>query len=355
MISIGSEKRLMIHLNDSNKIDVNLIGTKAANLGILLQNNINVPDGFVISTNAYDLYLKYNRLDEIIQQALGEMEDEDIESIKLCSNKIKNAFFEAKLPNEVISEIQSQSMLINNFPMAIRSSASAEDLPKASFAGQYDSYLNVYGENDVLDYIKKCYSSLWTTRAISYRIRNHIPHLNLEVAVIIQRLIPAKSAGILFTTNPINPKPPQIIIESNFGLGESIASGKISPDQFIISKESKTKSSFKIIDKRIGNKKISIHPHSSTEHSGVEVLDLPIHLNEKASLTDSQIFKLSRIGIQIEKIFGGIPQDIEWAIDKDDNIYILQTRPITSKISSEDNELLNLIRSNFFRMKTYTS
>ncbi len=330
-----SEEPLLIHLDKIYDIDMNLIGMKAKNLGTLVQSNINVPKGIVISTNAYNLFIKENNLEELIQKTLKEMESEKIESINLCSTKIRNAILEAQLPDKVRSEIKTHSAIIDNFSLAIRSSASAEDLPKASFAGQYDSYLNIKGEDDVLYHIKRCYSSLWTMRAISYRIRNQISHLNIKIAVIIQKLIPAKCAGILFTSNPINPNQPQVIIESNFGLGESIASGTISPDQFIVRREGKSKLLFRIVDKRVGNKKTSIHPHSSNLRSGVEIFDLPDQLNNKPSLNDSQILELSRIGIQIENIFDGNPQDIEWAIDKADNIYILQTRPITAKSSTE--------------------
>ncbi|TFG17161.1 MAG: hypothetical protein EU531_04165 [Promethearchaeota archaeon] len=333
------ERKLLIDLNDTDNLDVNLIGMKAANLGTLIQNNIKVPNGYVISTNAYELFLKYNNLEEVIHNELSKMDNKSFESIKLCSTKIRNAFLEGKLPRPLIFELQSKSNSIFNQPLAIRSSALAEDLPGLSFAGQYDSYLNIKGEEDIIRHIKRCYSSLWTTRAISYRIKNNIPHFNLKVALIIQELVSAKSAGILFTTNPINPEQPQIIIESNFGLGESIASGKISPDQFVVNRKNKKKTMLSIIDKRVGNKRISIHPNSSLNGSGVEILELPDHLNEKPSLSDKQIIELSRIGIQIEAIFKRKPQDIEWAIDKDDKINIVQTRPITSKLPSENQDL----------------
>lgn len=335
------EGKLLIHLNDidKDKVNVNLIGMKAANLGNLIKNNIKVPMGYVISTKAYNLFLKYNNLEPVIQKSLAEMNNKSYESIKLISTKIRNAFLEGQLPEELIFEIQSKSTSIFNQPLAIRSSALAEDQPKMSFAGQYDSYLNINGEEDIFHHIKLCYSSLWTTRAISYRIKNNIPHFNLKVALIIQKLVSAKSAGILFTTNPINPNQSQIIIESNFGLGESIASGKISPDQFFVKWKKKKKNVFRIIDKRVGNKKISIQPNSATKGSGVEVLELPDNLNEKPSLSDKQILELSRIGIEIEDIFDSKPQDIEWAIDKNNDINILQTRPITSKPSSKISDI----------------
>ena len=338
-MSIVIDGTLLIHLKDVHNIDVNLIGMKAANLGRLIQNNINVPEGYVIKSNAYKLFLKHNNLRDLIHNVLSEMDYNNIESIKSCSMKIRNAFTEGQIPDQMMQEIQSKSESIFSHPLAIRSSASSEDLPNMSFAGQYDSYLNIMGEEDILKHIKSCYSSLWTTRAISYRIKNKISHFDLEVAVIIQKLISAKSAGILFTINPINPNQSQIFIESNFGLGESIASGKISPDQFIIERDRKKKKLFKIIDKRVGNKRYSIHPHSSINTSGVEILDLPDKLNEKPSLSDKQILELCKIGIQIESIFENEPQDIEWAIDKEGFINIVQTRPITSKVSSKREDI----------------
>lgn len=333
-MSIVLEGNFLIHLNDVHNIDVNLIGMKAANLGILIQNNVNVPEGYVIMTNAYKLFLKHNNLRDLIHKTLSDVDFNSFMSIKLCSMKIRNAFLEGKLPDSLIHEIRSKSELILNHPLAIRSSASAEDLPNMSFAGQYDSYLNIMGEKETLQHIKCCYSSLWTTRAISYRIKNDISHFDLEVAVIIQKLISAKSAGILFTLNPINPNQSQIFIESNFGLGESIASGKISPDQFIIEVEGKKRNVFKILDKRVGNKRYSIQPDSSINTSGVKILDLPDQLNERPSLSDEHILELSKIGIQIEAIFDKKPQDIEWAIDDEDVINIVQTRPVTSKVTS---------------------
>jgi phosphoenolpyruvate synthase/pyruvate phosphate dikinase len=195
---------LVIDLDDAKDVDVELVGMKAANLGFLLQNDINVPQGYVISTNAYNLFLKYNHLEEKIQKILSDMDNKDIQSIKLSSVNIRNYFLEGELPLELISKLRLKSAELYDYPLAIRSSASAEDLPSISFAGQYDSYLNIKGERDIIIHIKRCYSSLWTARAISYRIKNKISHLNLGIAVIIQKLIPAKSAGILFTVNPIN-------------------------------------------------------------------------------------------------------------------------------------------------------
>ena len=330
-----AKKTLSINLNKVNQIDVNLIGMKAMNLGILIKNDFHVPEGYVISTYAYESFLQHNNLEEVIENTLSETNYDDFDSINSTSNRIKNLFLESEVPNHIISEVESIYNSLDGVSLAIRSSASAEDLPRASFAGQYDTYLNINGVEDILHHIKLCFSSLWNKRAISYRNKNKISHIKLGIAVIIQKMISAKSAGVIFTNNPVSLDKSQLIIESNYGLGESIVSGEITPDQFIIQKMGKMKPAFKIIDKRIGNKKISFHSKSLKDGSGIEQFNLPDHLNEKPSLSDKHIYELSKIGIAIEKLFRKKPQDIEWAIDKNNKIHILQSRPITSKTPFE--------------------
>lgn len=217
---------------------------------------------------------------------------------------------------------------INNF--VVRSSGLSEDLPTASFAGQYESFLNLKSFDDILQYIKRCYSSVWTSRAIVYRNENQIPHDNAELAVIIQKMIPAKSAGVLFTADPISFKSSNLLIESNFGLGESVMSGESSPDQYTVLKpRSVKKKLFKILKKRIGLKNVAAYPKSSENENGIEYIKLSDEMNRKSSLSDEQIIQLAQIGREIEHQFGS-PQDIEWAIDQYDQIHLLQTRPITS-------------------------
>jgi phosphohistidine swiveling domain-containing protein len=303
--------------------DYHTVGNKAFNLAKLIQNNFNVPNGFVIKTTAYQLFLEHNNLKMVLQDSLELIDYDNYEILEKCSEKIQREIEGSKLPQKLVNELKEKYNFYKFEDLAVRSSATAEDLPNLSFAGQYSSFLNLRGIDQILEYIKKCYSSLWTSRAISYRKENNIPHNSVELAIIIQKVIPAKISGVLFTQNPISVDPSEFLIESNFGLGESVMSGTISPDQYIVRAN-------KVIDMRIGKKEIAVQPKSSEEGTGTESIKLDNNKSMESSLNDHQIAQLVDIGSQIENLYKKVPQDIEWAIDDNNIIYILQTRPITS-------------------------
>ncbi|MHA2181410.1 MAG: PEP/pyruvate-binding domain-containing protein, partial [Promethearchaeota archaeon] len=309
------------------------VGNKALNLCILIKNRFSVPTGFVIKSNAYDSFINSNNLSEQIHKFLEEIDYEIYETIEKCSESIQNTIERSHLPSKLIEELKFKYEGYSSNFVAVRSSASAEDLPTASFAGQYDTYLNLSNFDQILRYIKKCFASIWTIRAISYRHRNKVPHEKVKIAIIVQKMVSAKTAGVLFTLNPLTSNNNELLLESNFGLGESIVSGKGSPDQFIIQKLKK--GALNILTKRIGRKEIAAHPKSKDDGGGIEYVELKEDLKQESSLSDSDIIKLAKLGLQIEKKFNRIPQDIEWAIDQDNRIYILQTRPITA-IKSEE-------------------
>ncbi len=326
---------LILNLKDITEKDINKIGSKAANLGTLIQKNFSVPEGFVITIAAYSLFLKANDLETTIQNLIKDIDYSNYETIETCSRKIKEEIEQASLPPKLVEEMKKtfEYLGINNF--VVRSSGLSEDLPTASFAGLYDSFLNIKNFNEVLEHIKRCYSSVWTSRAIVYRNENQIPHDNTELAVIIQKMIPAKSAGVLFTVDPISSKSSNLVIESNFGLGESVMSGVSSPDQYTVHRGGSFKKKlFKILKKRIGLKNVAAHPKSSENENGIEYIKLSDEMNRKSSLSDEQIIQLAQIGSEIEHQFGS-PQDIEWAIDRSNQIHLLQTRPITSMKSAQ--------------------
>ncbi|MFX0036121.1 MAG: PEP/pyruvate-binding domain-containing protein [Candidatus Hermodarchaeota archaeon] len=304
------------------------VGTKAANLGELIQNKFYVPDGFVITTRAYELFLKNNNLMGVIENLLENLEYNNLESLNQSVDKIQNMIMKSELPRELTDEIKTRHQQFSSYGIAIRSSATAEDLPNASFAGQYDTYLNVREIDQILYYIKRCYASLWSNRAIIYRYKNKIPHNLIKMAVIIQKMVDAKSAGVLFTINPITSNNDELLIESNFGLGESIVSGKINPDQFIIKKIKR--GLLKIISRLIGKKTIAVFPKNIKDEGGITYNELNDDLINQTSLSDGEILQIAKIGLQIVKSFHGIPQDIEWAFDQKNTINILQTRPITA-------------------------
>lgn len=323
-------KPLTMNLNKIGRKDFSKIGSKAANLGELIQNSFTVPEGFVVTTEAYSIFLKHNNLNEIIQSKLDKIDYINYESIDYNAKEIQDAIKKGNFTAELFEEIKKKydKLYLNN--VAVRSSATAEDFLTASFAGQYDTFLNLKTLSQVIQNIKNCYASIWTSRAIAYRHKNNIPHMDVRLAVIVQKMIPAKCSGVLFTINPVSIKKTELIIESNYGLGESIVSGQCCPDQFMVQRKSHHGIEiFKILDKQIGNKKIAIYPKSLETETGTTLIELSEQENIQPSLANQQIIKLSQMGTQVEKYFK-YPQDIEWAIDQDNKIYILQARPITS-------------------------
>jgi len=321
---------LIINLSLVSKQEIDKVGAKAANLGELIQNKLPVPEGFIITTNVYSKFLENNNLIGIIQDYLSEIDFTDYKTVKECEKKIQDAFNACQISRDVIYQIKKEYEKLNAQEVVVRSSATAEDLPNASFAGQYDTFLNLKSLAQVLDNLKRCFASVWTSRAITYRYENNIPHEKVKIATIIQKMINPKSAGILFTMNPISSNKSELLIESNFGLGESVVSGMSNPDQFIIKRQG-----FTILNKRIGKKEVISRPKSLKSESGIEQVELPNKETQESSLSDRELVSLAKIGTQIEKIFNKIPQDIEWAIDKYNKINILQSRPVTTIKSSK--------------------
>ncbi len=326
---------LIVNLENVSKNNLTNIGSKAANLSRLVKSGFPVPKGFCITTEAYSLFLESNNLTELIQNSLAKIDYSNYDTIKNCEKEIHLAIGNSTIPQRILEKIKLEYDKLDSPNVAVRSSATAEDLLNASFAGQYDTYLNLKTLDQVFQNVKKCYGSVWTSRAISYRHENNIPHIDVKLATIVQEMVPAKCAGVLFTMNPVSMNKNELIIESNFGLGESIVSGQSSPDQFTILREQKNK--FKILDKQIGKKNIAVYPKTLESESGITYRELSEQENIQPSLKNKEIIILSQIGTQIEKLFKS-PQDIEWAIDQNDKIYLLQSRPITSsgKIKTED-------------------
>ena len=333
-----NSKKFVLKLNNISRKNVNEYGSKASNLGELIKKGFPIPNGFVINTDAYLLFLRTNDLTKLIQNMLDNIEFSNYEAIEKNSNDIQNSIENSDIPNEVLEEIKEEYDKLLSINTVVRSSATAEDLKTASFAGQYDSFLNLKSLSDVIQNIKKCYASIWTSRAIIYRHEKNIRQTDIKMAALVQEMVQAKCAGVLFTKNPVTMKKNEIIVESNYGLGESIVSGHCSPDQFIVKKEiHHGKNKFKIIEKQIGKKNVAVYPKTLDKESGTELVQLSEQENKQSSLNDRVIIQLSKLGVEIEIIFK-IPQDIEWAIDQNDKIYILQSRPITQKANIDSGE-----------------
>ncbi len=320
--------KFVLTLSELAKSDqpLSLVGGKAANLGILVKHGFQVPDGLVITTQAYNRFIDQNNLGTLINKELGLIDFTEMRSIEAAASIIQKAIKESSLPQELIHLIDTNYLLSNLLQVAIRSSATAEDLPTASFAGQQESYLNVRGKNEILHSLKECYASLWSSRTIAYRNQHNIPQKNVKLAVIIQSMISASSAGVIFTESPVSLNKNEILIEATFGLGESLVSGQLFPDQFIITRsESSLENDLQIISREISHKEFKI------ESAKVGITKVPLSPNDqdKQSITDDQVLQLASMSIKIERTFKS-PQDIEWVYDKENKLYITQSRPITT-------------------------
>jgi len=308
--------------------DIPIAGGKAANLGELISAGFNVPGGFVLTTASYDYFLEKNDLLKLISPLLEKVDASSEASLQDCSHKIRKAFEDAIVPEdlrfEVLKEFHSLFESKKKLGLvAVRSSATAEDLPTASFAGQQDTFLNVYEPDDLIDKVKQCWSSLFTPRAISYRSSKGFEHSKVKLAVVVQKMVNSEVAGIMFTVDP-NSELPHIIIEAGYGLGEAIVGGKVTPDTYVVDKFHT-----KIINKRIAKQTWKLVRGKTGDTVREEV---PVRDSEKQKLTDEQILEVADIGNQIELHYNK-PMDIEWCLE-DGEFYVVQARPVTTLSSN---------------------
>jgi len=321
--------RYTLFLDKIKKAQYKNIGGKAMNLARLCQYDFCVPQGFCLTVDAYKQFIRDNKLNSIINQLLESANLDENKDIGHIGKQIQTHIKESPIPVEIVEEIREACKKISFDRFVVRSSASAEDLDDASFAGQYDSYLNLQEIDDILTHIKKCYASLWTPRAISYRIKNKISLEEIDIAVMVQEMVPARTSGVLFTVNPVTGESTEMLIESNFGLGESVMSGHSTPDQFVLKWNEKKPGSIQILKKQIGEKKFIIQAKGNGEKKGTKKVKISKAQAKKASLTKTQLSELAQLGYKIQDAFEK-PQDIEWAIDAHGKIHVLQTRPITA-------------------------
>ena len=327
------EKKLILWFEELNKEDIPLVGGKNANLGEMLKAGIPVPPGFAITAYAYKRFIEETGIAEQIYKIIDETvtDKNDPKQYEEASRKIRALIESTPMPDYLAEEIrQAYRELCNrtnvaNVSVAVRSSATAEDLPDASFAGQQETYLNVSGEEKLLEKTVKCWSSLFTPRAIFYRTQKGFRHEDVLISVGVQKMVNAKAAGVMFTLNPVTGDKNQIVIEANWGLGESVVSGAVTPDYFVVDKNT-----MQIIERKIAKKTVEyVRDPETGETIHAEV---PPERQEIPCLTDEEILKLAELGKKIEEHYGRA-QDIEWAIDRDlpfpENVFIVQSRPET--------------------------
>jgi pyruvate,water dikinase len=324
--------------SELDKNSGNVAGGKGANLAEIYNLKIAVPPGFMVTAQAYSYFIKKAGLQEPIQKLLENLDYEDTKKLNEVTQKIRDSILKAKLPKEIEEEILENYAILDvkdlkNIPggaldilksssepifVAVRSSATAEDLPGASFAGQQDSFVNIKGQKSLIEHVKKCFASLFTARATYYRHKKGFKHKEVSLAVVVQKMVDSDKSGVIFSKDPsyINEN---TIVEAVWGLGEGIVSGKITPDKYVVSKN------LEILDKKIADKKIAITRDSGGKK---EVVKLNEEKSKHQVLKDFQIIKLTEIALKLEEHYQK-PQDIEFAIEGEE-IYIVQTRPITT-------------------------
>ncbi|MFZ7943282.1 phosphoenolpyruvate synthase [Neobacillus sp. 19] len=311
---------LALGFQEMDKAQVSLVGGKGLNLGELSKiEGIQVPEGFCVTTVGYQKSIEQNKTYHALLDRLTMLEVEDREEIGEISRKIRQILMEVEIPSDVASAVTHYlSRFGEEHAYAVRSSATAEDLPNASFAGQHDTYLNIIGKEAILQHIRKCWASLFTDRAVIYRMQNGFDHSQVYLSVIVQRMVFPQASGILFTADPITSNRKLLSIDASFGLGEALVSGLVSADCYKVQED-------KIVEKMIATKKLVIN---ARKEGGTETVPIDHDRQKIQTLTDQQILQLARIGRQIEANFG-CPQDIEWCL-VDDIFYILQSRPVTT-------------------------
>lgn len=300
-----SSAPLILKFQDIGPDLLPLVGGKAANLGVLTRAGLPVPQGFCVTTEAYRRVAHLAAIDEVF--------DSGAEAGVLAA-RMRELILAAAVPADITAAIGAYAV---DEPVAVRSSATAEDLPHASFAGQQDTFLNVVGTEAVLDAVRRCWASLWTDRAVAYRDANGIDHRSVRLAVVVQHMIQSEVAGVMFTANPVTGRRHQAVIDASPGLGEAVVSGAVNPDHFVVSDG-------RVVERRIGDKRLVIRslPGGGTEqvHGGA---------TGAACLTDKRILELARLGERVERHYGS-PQDTEWALDAAGTLWLTQARPITT-------------------------
>ncbi|MBM7655443.1 phosphoenolpyruvate synthase [Neobacillus cucumis] len=311
---------LVLGFHEMEKIELLLVGGKGLNLGELSKiQGIQVPDGFCVTTVGYQKAIEQNKTFQALLDHLTMLKVEDRDQIGDISKKIRQIILEVEIPSDVVKAVTEYlSQFGDEHAYAVRSSATAEDLPHASFAGQQDTYLNIIGKEAILQHIRKCWASLFTDRAVIYRIQNGFDHRQVHLSVIVQRMVFPQASGILFSADPITNNRKMLSIDASYGLGEALVSGLVSADCYKVQEDN-------IVNKMIATKKLAIY---ALMDGGTETKQIDPDQQKTQTLTDQQILQLARIGRQIEASFG-CPQDIEWCL-VDDTFYIVQSRPITT-------------------------
>lgn len=321
----------VLDFREVDKNSISVVGGKNANLGEMLRAGIRVPPGFAVTTHSYLDFLEKAMLKDKVFKILRDVDPDRVDTIDKASAEILQIMEEAPIPEAVEDAIVEAYLRLckesgnDNLPVAVRSSATAEDLPTASFAGQQDTYLWIQGVENVVRKVKRCWASLFGPRAIAYRIKNKFDHQKVHISIGVQKMVDARAAGVMFTLNPLNGDPSKVVIEGSWGLGETVVSGSVNPDKFVVDKIM-----MEINERTISHKHVQcVFDPTSGEAREMEV---PVELQNKCCLEDKEILELLLLAKKIEGHYK-MAMDIEWSIDKNinfpENVYIVQARPET--------------------------
>ncbi len=314
---------LVAFFKDIDKHDIPLVGGKGANLGEMTQAEFPVPYGFAVTVVSYDRFLDDSGLRDEINAILAQLDVDNSDELNRATKHIERRILNADFPEDVAKEVlvayRKLSGMLSKATVAVRSSATAEDLPGASFAGQQATFLDVKGDKDLLQKIKECWASLFTARAIFYRVQNKIKHDRVKICVIVQKMVQSEVSGVMFSMNPVTNEKDRIVIESVWGLGEMIVQGSVLPDKYVVQKET-----FAILSKEVSDQSKQL----VRSKTGTEEKPVPMGWRDKQKITDKEIVALAKLADRLQAHYY-FPQDIEWA-KQNGKLYITQTRPITT-------------------------
>ena len=324
----------LLWFKDIRKDDGALVGGKGANLGEMLSAGFPVPDGFCITAPAYFKMLEHNQLEPKIREILKDLDVSNSEALQRVSDQIQKIIARADIPDDMVHDIVAAydklSGSLKDTYVAVRSSATAEDLPEASFAGQQATYLNIKGEANLLESVRLAWASLFTARAIFYRQEKHFDHFKVGLAVPVQKMVQSEASGVMFTLDPVSQDKTVVVIEAVWGLGELIVQGSVTPDHYLVDKQT-----LNILQRVVCSQTKML------TRVGVDTKEVPVpaKIQDQVKISDAQIQHLAQIGIKLQQHYF-FPQDIEWALEKG-KLYIVQTRPVTTikELSKKDQQI----------------
>jgi phosphohistidine swiveling domain-containing protein len=314
---------MILWFNEVSKKDIAAAGGKGANLGEMARSGFPVPPGFCIDTQAYREHIHKLEMEPLIEALSSYAQKESLQELDEISGRIRKRIEEAQMParaEQAIRDAYRKLAGMGSPLVSVRSSATAEDLPNASFAGQQETYLSVCGEEQVLHYVRRCWASLWTPRSVAYRQKNGFRHEKVALCVVVQSMVQSEKSGVLFTVNPLTGNAGEMMINASYGLGESIVSGRVTPDTFRISRTGPL-----VLERRLGAKETQIVTGPGGLTTVTEVAE---ELRNSFCLEEAELRGLLDLGLRVENHYGR-PQDIEWAI-ADGKLFLLQTRPVTA-------------------------